>query len=96
MNCSVTCSTHGPQPKTYVCQHIAKGLLEKQRVGFFWTMEDPDNPRPDAWCGSCEDRVKATGGEWIGVAHEHLKATVLCGSCYDVAKMFHLGGNPWC
>lgn len=78
-----------------VCQHIAEGLMRRQRVGFFWTMHDPDNPRPDAWCIACNERNSATGGEWVGEALEHLQAKVLCGACYDLAKVFHMGGNPW-
>jgi len=89
------CHVHGKQQQTFVCQHIAVGLQEKRRVGFFWTQFDPDNPRPDAWCAECEDRVRKTGGEWEVDALEHLKAKLLCGACYDAAKIFHMGGDPW-
>jgi len=65
------------------------------RVGFFWTPDDPQNPRPDAWCTECEKRVRLTGGEWVGEAETQLQAKVLCGACYDAAKSFHMGGNPW-
>ena len=92
---SVTCATHGIQPQTMVCQHIAEGLFKRQRVGFFWTMDDPENARPDAWCVACEQRVRLTDGEWTGQALEHLQPKVLCGACYDLAKLFHLGGDPW-
>lgn len=91
---TVQCSTHGPQPMTFVCQHVVHGLTRRERVGFFWA-SDPDNPRSDAWCSECNDRVGATDGEWIGDALEHLDPKVLCGACYDVAKLFHMGGNPW-
>lgn len=86
---------HGTQQETFVCQHIVKGLHDKVRVGFFWTLHDPENPRPDAWCSECEDRVAATGGEWVGEAGEQLGAKILCSACYDLAKYFHTGGNPW-
>jgi hypothetical protein len=89
----VRCATHGDQPETLVCQHIAQGLMGRQRVGFLWTVEDPDNPRPDAWCLECENRRRREGGEWIGPALEHLEPKVLCGECYDFAKTFNLGGN---
>jgi len=92
---TVICKAHGEQQQTFVCQHIAQGLFDKQRVGFFWTTYDPENPRPDAWCSACEERVKLTDGEWVGEAVENLKAKVLCGACYDAAKAFHMGGNPW-
>jgi hypothetical protein len=86
---------HGDQQKTRVCQHILDGLQAKQRVGFFWTTYDPGNPWPAAWCTECEERVKKTGGDWVGEAEAHLKPKVLCGVCYDLAKVFHMGGNPW-
>lgn len=91
----VKCDTHGAQQETFVCQHIAKGLQEKKRVGFFWAADDPENPRPDAWCAECEMRVSATGGEWVGEAGAQLGVKILCGECYDLAKIFHTGGNPW-
>jgi hypothetical protein len=91
----VNCKTHGTQPQTFVCQHIVAGLIAKERVGFWWTQHDPDNPRPDAWCRECEGRVSKTGGEWEGEALEQLRPQILCGACYDSAKKFHLGGNPW-
>jgi hypothetical protein len=91
----IRCDAHGEQPETFVCQHIFKGLIAKQRAGFFWTPYDPGNPRPDAWCTECEDRVKLTNGEWVGEAEAHLQPKLLCGECYDLAKVFHLGGNPW-
>lgn len=91
----INCSSHGLQQETFVCQHIVQGLEKRERVGFFWTTYDPDNQRPDAWCAECEERVKKTDGEWVGEAEEHLKPQVLCGACYDMAKIFHMGGDPW-
>jgi hypothetical protein len=79
---------------TFVCQHVVHGLTRRERVGFFWA-SDSGNPRSDAWCGECNNRVAETGGEWIGDALEHLDPKVLCGACYDLAKLFHMGGNPW-
>lgn len=92
---SISCETHGPQPETFVCQHIAAGLIQRQRVGFFWTQHDPTNPHPDAWCSECEERVKLTGGEWVDEAGEQLKPKIMCGECYEIAKVFHMGGDPW-
>jgi len=91
----IECPTHGQQQETYVCQHIVQGLREKRRVGFFWSVESPDNPRPDAWCSECEERVQATGGEWVGEAEAQASIKILCGACYDTARVFHMGGNPW-
>jgi hypothetical protein len=89
------CAVHGEQQLTYVCQHVFAGLVARERVGFFWTQETPDNPRRDAYCRECKMRVRKTGGEWTGEALEHLEPKVLCGLCYDLAKDFHMGGNPW-
>src|SRR5438105_41348 len=91
----IHCDTHGDSDETFVCQHVLDGLIRKERVGFFWTAKDPDNTHPDAWCAECEERVKLTDGEWEGEALEHLKPKVLCGECYEVAKTFHMGGDPW-
>jgi hypothetical protein len=91
----ILCAVHGKQTRTYVCQHVYEGLVARKRVGFFWTAENPGDPRPDAYCRECEVRVRNTGGEWIGDALENLQPKVLCGSCYDLAKSFHMGGNPW-
>lgn len=88
----VRCATHGDQPQTLVCQHIVQGLVDRRRVGFFWSVADPDNPRGDAWCSDCNNRVKQTG-EWVGPALEHLQPKVLCGECYDFAKAFNLGAD---
>ncbi len=95
MTNSIHCEIHGSQQETWVCQHIIVGLESRRRVGFFWTVADPDNPRPDAYCRECEDRVRVTGGDWVGEALEHLEPKCLCGACYDLAKAFNMGGNPW-
>ena len=92
---TVRCDLHGVQQETFVCQHIAQGMVTRTRVGFFWTIDDPDNPRPDAWCEVCEERIRATGGEWIGEAEAQAEPKLLCGACYDLAKKFHTGGDPW-
>lgn len=90
-----TCRFHGEQQQTLVCQHIVEGLRNQTRVGFFWTIGNPDNPRPDAYCSECEIRVRETAGEWVGEALDKLKPQVLCGVCYDAAKQLHMGGDPW-
>lgn len=92
---AINCPCHGISQSTYVCQHIAEGLLRHQRVGFFWTTDDPGNPFPDAWCRACQARVRQTNGEWEGEAAEHLRPKVMCCHCYGIAKTFHMGGNPW-
>ena len=81
----VSCAEHGEQDQTFVCKHIVEALHAGVSRGFFWA-SDAGNPRPDAWCHACNERVKKTGGEWTGEAEEHLGAKLLCGGCYDVAK----------
>lgn len=90
----INCELHGFSEPAFVCQHIARGLLHRQRVGFCWSGEDV-SLHPDAWCSECEERRKNVGGLWVGVAEKHLQAQVLCVDCYQVAKVFHTGGNPW-
>ena len=96
---TVACKIHGNQQRTFVCQHIVEGLSQGRPVGFFWSIEDRGNPRSDAWCRACNERLRLTGGEWVGEALANLKAKLLCGACYDSAKAFHMAkdqyrGNP--
>ena len=81
----VECSEHGPQQATHVCQHVVASLRTGQPAGFFWA-EDPGNPRPDAWCRACEERVQSAGGEWTDAAELLARVTLLCGACYDRAR----------
>lgn len=90
-----TCEKHGLQEGTFVCQHIVQGLATKTRVGFFWSVESPEMMRPDSCCFECNERVKATNGEWVGEVLELAKPQPLCGACYDLARVFHMGGDPW-
>ena len=92
---TVRCEVHGVQQQTLVCQHIVDGLIARRRVGFFWTTSGSDSARPDAWCAQCEGKVRATAGEWTGEALECAAPKVLCGACYDLAKRFHMGEDPW-
>jgi hypothetical protein len=64
------CARHGTRQATFVCGHLAATLAEPSQVGFF-TSDDPDNPRPDAWCAACEARVQRTGAEWTENAAPH-------------------------
>ena len=87
---AVQCQRHGPQPETFVCQHLVLSLHTRLPVGFFWP-RDATELRPDAWCAECEERVKLTGGEWIEAAGEELGASLLCAMCYDEVKRFNYG-----
>jgi hypothetical protein len=95
MSGEVNCPTHGLQESTLVCQPIVDGLRRKVRVGFWWNTENVSSGRPDACCTDCNGRVKHAHGEWIGEALEKANPQILCGACYDLAKKFHMGGNPW-
>lgn len=87
------CPVHGAaRQATFVCRHVAESLLHRRRVGFFWAGDQPENPRPDAWCGECERRVLAAN---LDVAAEAAvfrgNVEVLCGECYDEARALNLG-----
>ena len=88
MNKTVQCSEHGSQPETFVCQHIVRGLFEGVPYGFFWA-RDVDTPRPDAWCSACNEMVSRSGGEWTDEAVALASVKILCGRCYDRAKMMN-------
>jgi hypothetical protein len=59
----------------------------------FWWADDPDNPRPDAWCSECEAKVQETNGEWCDESEAFAGVKLLCGACYDSAKEINLGPN---
>jgi hypothetical protein len=82
----VACATHGPQPQTFVCQHIAESLSTRVAVGFHWPASSGDDPRPDAWCSECEKARISAGGEWVEELESQLSVRLLCGACYDEAK----------
>jgi hypothetical protein len=85
---TVHCGEHGQQQATFVCQHLAQSLRTKEMVGFF-TADDPDNPRPDAWCAACEKKVWMTGGKWNDESEAFARVTMICGRCYDRAKILN-------
>jgi len=87
----VACAEHGRREEAFVCQHVARSLTLRRAVGFFWA-EQP-KPRPDAWCFECNERVKRTGGEWVGEAGEMLGVKLVCAGCYDDAKALALGAT---
>jgi hypothetical protein len=88
---TVQCTVHGTQKIPYVCGHILDGLRQRERVGFFTADAEPQS---DAWCTACEERFTASGG-WVGEAKQQLRLSVICGACYDLAKKFHTGSDPW-
>jgi hypothetical protein len=82
----ITCSQHGSQDSTFVCQHIARSLTTGIAVGFHWPRENERNPRPDAWCSACERMRVDGGGDWTEEMGPSLDIQTLCGGCYDSAK----------
>ena len=85
----VECAEHGAQQATYVCRHVVESLRTGVPTGFWWA-DDPENPRPDAWCSACEEKVQSTGGEWTGESESFAGVTLLCGAYYDEAKKLNL------
>ena len=86
----VDCHEHGPQPATFVCQHVVTGLEESRPSGFWWA-DNPANDRPDAWCTSCNDMVARDDGEWNERSEAVAGVRLLCGMCYDRARAMNLG-----
>ena len=79
------CAKHGAQEAAFVCQHIVQGVQDGRARGF-WSADDPENPRPDAWCTACDEKVAATGGEWTDETQAFANVMLLCGVCYDDAR----------
>lgn len=92
---TVECCLHGEQQETFVCQHIVQTLNDEIPRGFWWA-DNPENPRPDAWCSECEAMVQRTGGEWNDESEAFAQVKLLCGVCYDQAKQVNLPEKrPW-
>jgi hypothetical protein len=85
----IHCDEHGEQDETFVCQHIVQGLTEGTSYGFWWA-NDPGNPRPSAWCSMCNDLVAQANGEWTDDVLEVANVKLLCGACYDHAKVMNV------
>ncbi len=81
----VDCSIHGLQPATFVCRHIIEGLRQNTTCGF-WQATDTTDPRPDAWCSACNEFLARHGGEWNDTTEDYAGVSLLCGSCYDLAR----------
>lgn len=87
---TVECETHGLQQETFVCQHIVQGLVEGTTHGF-WCAEDSESPRPDAWCTACNEFLEQHGGDWNDTTEAFASVKLLCGACYDSARIANLG-----
>jgi hypothetical protein len=76
----VECETHGTSHATFVCQHLARG----EGLEFFYD-DNPDDPRPDAWCGECDEVMMEDDG-WNEENEKSAGITLLCASCYDEVR----------
>ena len=90
---TITCHEHGEQQETFVCQHVVQMLRDGIPRGFFWAHDGSDNPRPDAWCATCEAAVSANGGEWNDELEAVAGVSLLCGACYDRAKNINFAAS---
>ncbi len=86
------CASHGPQPETFVCGHIAESLKTGHPVGFFWSSEDTSE-FPDAWCSECNGRLAASGWEWTPETESLAHIKLMCGRCYVQARELNLGAG---
>ena len=90
---TVDCSVHGTQPLSFVCIHIASGLLDETTPGFVIEPED-DHPLPLAWCEECDRWFEKIGRDWSSQewpAHTGFK--LLCARCYGEAKGRAISSN---
>lgn len=76
----VECDLHGTSYATFTCCHLAEG----SNLGFFYN-DDPEDPRPDAWCAKCDELMMADGG-WNEENEKYADITLLCAYCYDQTK----------
>lgn len=84
----VSCERDGQNHATFVCRHLARNA----GLGFFCS-EDPDDPRPDAWCGAC-DEVLQREGEWNDRSEPFAHVTLICAGCYDRARLRNRAPDP--
>jgi hypothetical protein len=85
----VSCEQHGESHATFVCGHLARNA----GLGFFTSDDSGDDPRPDAWCGSC-DEVLAREGGWNERSEARAHITLLCAGCYDDARRRNRRRDP--
>jgi hypothetical protein len=81
---TVKCATHGTRDATYVCRHLASGVVGS---GFHLGVdpEEPDELWPVAWCDACE-RVFDSEGEWNARTEAFLRIRLLCDACYQTVR----------
>jgi hypothetical protein len=94
----VKCDRDGRGWATFVCQHLFDSIdaTGDERVGFCSDVPTPDNPWPDAWCFSCDERFVANGEQWTDDDSELLGIKMLCHHCYERARTNNdLDGDDW-
>jgi hypothetical protein len=76
------CADHGPQPITFVCNHITS-TSKGDTVGFVsFASEHPDDLR-DAWCGACNAYLWTHDGTRVeGEVEVPGGVDVICAQCY--------------
>lgn len=75
------CGTHGKQPETAVCKHIAKAMKTGKEVGFYWSVE---NQEYEAVCEKCN---KLSDEQWVSQQNDLIR--LLCLGCFKVAASHH-------
>jgi len=83
---TVNCEMHGKQEESFVCQHIVLGLRDGKPYGFHWP-SNSDEKRPSAWCTDCNELVQSQNWEWTDKVLDFSQVKLLCGACYDDAKL---------
>jgi hypothetical protein len=85
----VSCSIHGDaKSEAFVCEH----LVAHTKLGFYFDIDDQNNPFPDAWCGDCEKIRKKYGG-WNDFSEALIKVNLVCGECYEQIKAKNILGT---
>lgn len=99
---TIDCELHGERRRiTFVCTHIAHGLLDGTSPGFV-TVPEPGEALPLAWCDACETFVITHGdGTWTDDLRGEADFKLLCEDCYAEAKGLAITANrfrslrPW-
>ncbi|WP_032096973.1 MULTISPECIES: hypothetical protein [unclassified Alteromonas] len=92
---TVNCCKHGEQQATFVCQHLMDSMTTKNKVGYNSAPESDDNKRPDAWCNQCEVKRLECGGDWNEESEAFANIKLVCGCCYDQAKVINTSSKSW-
>jgi hypothetical protein len=85
----MTCDRHGTSAPTVVCRHLFEAGAEATTRLDFITAFDPDEPRPTAWCRSCET-VRADENHWSEQAEAEAGWIAICSRCYEEIRARHL------